>query len=505
MAQDPGLETRRVVTLSELAARFDRSSLAGQFVLARSPEAVPPGWAVHEARGWVLAVHPALPVYTMRAVDGSGIGWLLGFPIDAAGRWVDADMVLAQGPDPSPGEFEERLYELGGQFLGVLLTPGIERVYLDCAGSLSAVFAPSHELVASTPSLIPFSRGCEDAIDLIRATGLPAARNDLSFALAFGLTSRRGVERLLPNHALDLRDWSVKRHWPPAPLDDRADPRAVVEGVARIIERHIAATVTRRPAYLPLTGGYDSRTLLACARSCLDAIHLHTLALGDRTAHFDIAMARQLARRHGLRHEVIECEAPGAEEQDAWLWRTGLCVGGARGWRVFRTMQRFDPARVELTGQGGEAARASYWRDLGGDKSPLTEHAVVRALVLPPLPEILARARTWLDTLPASRFMHVVDLVYIEQRLGPWAGVVNYGDAAPARLYPFAHRASFTAMLRLPDEYKQSGQFPRELIASRWPELLQDPFNRLPGWRHYAYRAKRRVWLARRALGIGTP
>jgi hypothetical protein len=75
----------------------------------------------------------------------------------------------------------------------------MERVYVDCAASLPAVFAPSHERVASTPTLVPCSRGCEDAIDLIRATGLPASRGGLSFALAFGLTSRRGVERLLPN------------------------------------------------------------------------------------------------------------------------------------------------------------------------------------------------------------------------------------------------------------------------------------------------------------------
>jgi hypothetical protein len=492
--------TGTVVTLSDLATRFERSSLDGQFVLGRSPEAVPDGWVVREARKWVLATHPTLPVHTLRAADGSGIGWLLGFPIDAAGRWVDTDIAFDVGADPPASKLEATLYAFGGRFLAVVLTAGMERVYLDCAGSLSAVFAPAHELVVSTPSLIPGSRGREDAIDLIRATGLPTGRDDLSFGLAFGLTSRRGVERLLPNHVLDLRDWSAKRHWPPAPLDDGADPGAVVDEVARIIERHITAVVAQRPAYLPLTAGYDSRTLLACARARVDEVHLYTLALGDRTAQMDVAVASRLARRHILRYEVVDCEPPGAEEVDAWLWRSGLCVGGARGWRATRALRRLDPERVELTGAGGEAARASYWRDLGGDKLPLTEHVVARALSLPPHPEILARARSWLSTLPASRFMHIVDLVYIEQRLGAWGGVIAYGDAVPARLHPFMHRASFAAMLRLPDGYKRSGQFPRDVIASRWPELLIDPFNRIPGWKHYVQRAKRRVWLVRRAL-----
>jgi hypothetical protein len=489
----------RGVTLSALAERFDRNALHGQFVLGRSPEDVPAGWPVHAKRGWTLASHPALPVHALHAADGASIGWLLGFPLDVQRRSVAADLTLATVADGSPRDFEERLYALGGKFLAILLAPRAERVYLDSAGSLPAVFAPSLGLVASTPSLIPFARGCEDDVDLIRATGLPAGRNGQSFALAFGLTSRRGVERLLPNHVLDLAAWTASRHWPAAPLDAEVDPRTAVDQVTRIVEGGIAAAVSGAPAYLPLTGGHDSRTLLACARPYLDRLSLFTLAFADRSARFDVVVARRLARRHGLRHDVMACDPPDESEVDGWLWRSGLCVGGARGWQAIRARRRLDPSHAELNGLGGEAARAAYWKDLGGDAVPPTPHALVRALALPPVPDLLARARKWLDTLPASRFMHVVDLLYIEQRVGCWSGVVSYADATPRRLHPFVHRASFTAMLQLPDDYKRSGRFPRDVIASRWPELLRDPINRLPGWRHHLHRAKRGVWLARRA------
>jgi hypothetical protein len=186
----------------------------------------------------------------------------------------------------------------------------------------------------------------------------------------------------------------VTRHWPPAALDDHADPVVVAEEVARIIERHVTAVIANRPAYLPLTAGHDSRTLLACARSCIDRVHLFTLALPDRTARVDVAMARQLARRHGLRYQVVDCEPPDAEELDAWLWRSGLCVGRADGGGGLR--RSIPPVR------------ASHWRDLGGDRLPLTEHTIVRALTLP-LPDILVRARKWLMLSPPP-FMHVVDL-----------------------------------------------------------------------------------------------
>jgi hypothetical protein len=55
-------------------------------------------------------------------------------------------------------------------------------------------------------------------------------------------------------------------------------------------------------------------------------------------------------------------------------------------------------------------------------------------------------------------------------------------------------------MIRLPNEYKVRSQFPRDVIAAQWPELLDTPFNRLIGPRHYVRRFKRRVWLVRRTV-----
>lgn len=496
--------TYRVPTPSELAARFDRSALPGQFVLGRSREHVPAGWAVHEMRGWVLGTHAGLPVHAVCATAGAIIGWLLGFPIDANGQWIGTDISFVLGANPSPREFEDALYTFGGKFLAIFLSTNAQRVYLNCAGSLSAVFAPAHELVASTPSLVPYSRGCDDNVELLRATGVPTSKA----TLALGLTSRIGVERLLPNHYLDLADWSVHRHWPLTPIDNNGDPRAAVETVAGILSRHIGAITRHAPAYLPLTAGLDSRMLLACAREHLDRIQLSTLALPDRTAQVDVEIARRVARRHGLSIDIVAYDPPHAEDLDAFLWRTGSCLAEARGWHATRTYRRMRSDRPEMTGAGGELARATYWRDLGiaqhGDPD---ERAVATALALPHTPDIRARARAWIDALPGNHAMHIADLLYVEQRLGAWAGVLSQGhaDAIPLRIFPFAHRDAFDAMLRLPVEYKLSKRFPIDVIRSRWPELCRDPFNRPPGWRHYVQRAKRRVWLVRRALALAPP
>lgn len=483
---------------SRLAEQFARTELVGQFVLSPSLDAIPAGWRTHTRRSWALGAHPALPVLAMRAPDGAEAGWILGFPIDAHGNWLSGDVTLPPAAVTSAADFETFLYGMGGRFAAIWISPAMERVYLDAGGLLSAVYAPAHEMVASTPSLVPYARGCDDDVELLRTTGMPASKA----VLAFGLTSRIGVERILPNHYLDLREWKTRRHWPREPYDGKADPADSIDVVTKIIERHVAAVTARSESYISLTAGYDSRALLACARGHLDRLRFITLALPDRTGRIDVEMAQAIARAHGLHHRVIPYLESTHEELAAWLWRTGASVSEPRGWRATRTYGQLDASLPEIIGTAGETARAAYWRDCGGGRQELTPEVVLASLVLPDTPRLRDRARAWMADVPATRPMHIIDAIYIEQRLGCWAGILSYGDAGSVRcrFKPFVHRDALTAMLRLSDAYKLSGRFQADVIATRWPELMKFPFNRRPGSRHYLDRARRRVWLIRRAL-----
>jgi hypothetical protein len=160
---------------------------------------------------------------------------------------------------------------------------------------LSAVYAREHDLVASTTSLVPYSRGCDDDLDLLRAARMPHGKAVLSF----GMTSRRGVQRLHPNHYLDLMSWSPRRHWPTAPLDYHVYPEDAVEVVSRVIKRHIIAATRRGPLDLALTGGHDSRSILSCAREQLDRVELFTLEIPDNRAGWT-SSPRHASPRHRL-------------------------------------------------------------------------------------------------------------------------------------------------------------------------------------------------------------
>ena len=491
-----------VVTPEQLSVGFSAADLPGQFVLTRSDEAVPSGWPVRCHQSWTLSAHPRLPVVTMRALDGTDVGWLLGHPINESAEFLRDIVALPFDRHASPDEMESWLSRLCGRFLAIWLTPIYERVYPDAGALLAAVFAPEHGLVASTTSLVPYSRGCVDDVELLlhsRGVGGRAV-------LGFGLTSRHGVHRLQPNHYLDLARWQMIRHWPVSPLDEPCDPVEAIQIVSKMIRRHVVAGMRRGNVVMALTAGMDSRSVLACSREFAEQIELMTLAIPDRSGRIDVDVATRIAARHGLSHRVVPQSPPSQDEIEGWRWRTGSCLSLPRAWRAANT---HSPAgsRVEITGAGGEAARVAYWRDAGAGKHPLTPEVLVSCLRIPATKTVVEHARAWMESYPASTPIQILDGFDIENALGVTAGAVAYGDATDVqcRLHPLVNRAALDAMLRLSEAYKRERRFPLDLINCHWPELLQVPFNRRTGVRHVIDRARRRAWLMRHPLaGTGT-
>lgn len=433
----------------------------------------------------------------MLASDGTEAGWLLGHPINERNELIDGVVHLPFDRHAAPHAMESWLSRLCGRFLAVWLTPTFERVYLDTAGLLGAVFAREHDLVASTTSLVPYTRGCLDDLALLHR----ARTRDIRAVIGFGMTSRYGVERLHPNHYLDLKQWRAHRHWPNAPLDEPCDLEEAIVTVSRLIGRHLAAGTRGGPIQVALTAGLDSRAILACSREYMSQIELITLAIPDNTGRVDVEIATKLAAKHGLRHRVLDDLPPSQHDLEAWMWRTGSSASEPRGWRASRTYSQARPV-AEVTGSGGEAARVAYWRDAGLGKKLLTPALLADCIDLPPTAGILANARAWMNSYPASTPVQMLDGFYHEQSLGVSAGTLAYADAAyvRCRLYPFINREAFEVMFRLPEPYKLERRFQYDLIRHNWPELVNTPFNRRPGVRHHVYRARRRAWLMRHAL-----
>ena len=183
--------------------------------------------------------------------------------------------------------------------------------------------------------------------------------------------------------------------------------------------------------------------------------------------------------------------------------------------RAARRTEDGRPDAIALPGVAGETARAFHWAD-DPPRAALSPDELARRLRAPPDPAIRDAAAAWLRDLPPGLAdpRDMLDLAYVEQRLGGW-------DAPGKYLFPGRHRANVSVMasalaietmLRLPLEDRRRGTLQRAIVAHGWPEFLTWPFNEPVDWLRpwaLAYRAEQGLrGVARRALqrrSTGTP
>ncbi len=463
----------------ENRAPIDWMNLPEQFIVCRDGRHVPPGWSTQAIRGWHLGHHPSLPV-TVLSAGGAPAGWMLGYAISEAGVLLGSETVAlpaAMGDDPAPEPFERWVFSHGGRFAAVLLSEGASQVYIDPIGSLSLVYCPSLEAVASTVTVIPREGDTGELTDLVRVVGIPESS---MFPLQY--TPRKNVWRLVPNHVLDLRQWSATRHWPKTEIPQVDDVTGAVDEVVDRVRLHLKALLAKRPMLLRLTAGLDSRMLLACARPWIDRIKTFTAEheWSDEHSWLDCSTATLLARDLGFPYMRLPHCRPRQEHLDEWLMRTGWNCGEERGWRAATTFKQLPPGHSDLIALVGEVARGFYWQSDDTERTVIDVDRLARPFRAGQHPLGRAAIASWLDAVPSPDPFLTLDLFFMEQRLGCWAGLFPYayGDQGRFQIFPILHRRIIEAMLALPPlKIRGTELLAHRVMEREWPELLRHPFN----------------------------
>lgn len=463
--------------IEHMAGTGTDPDLPGQFILDTTINNIPERWISERIGDWFLGCHPTLPVIRLIDEKGQAAGWLLGYAIDEGGRLLQDKDTLRVNNLIDGGESceEEFTYRFGGRFLTIFAGSRWPRVYLDPCGSLSAVYCPHCKIVASTTNLIPYDDLTNDRVDLARELGIPYT----NAMYPLDLTPRYHIFRLLPNHYLDLSTWQSVRHWPSGPIQGTIDVEKAIGIISAIVRRNIAAVTKSIPTYLCLTGGQDSRMLLACAKDVANQIELLTFSLSDDdVTTIDIAIARQIGKKCRIRHSVLPPREPKPEDLKEWMNRIGFSTGEVRGWQGCTMFRQADPAYARLYGVAGGLGRA-FWSREYAMTDTVSPERLLDYCRAPYTRETLEAARQWLDRIPFTNASPIMDLFMLEQRIGCWAGVwpYAYGDDPGFTLFPMCHREVITTMLSLPAGYRRSGNLMRDIIQHEWAELLEWPFS----------------------------
>jgi hypothetical protein len=422
---------------------------------------------------------PDLPLLALEDRSGRRIGWLLGFVIDLRDASLPRERLLSGAWfDPAdPDGFVIALREeIAGRFLIVIESDGLRLVYPDAGAQVPCVHDRETGWTGSTAGALLGEAAYEARFDraLFEALGV-----DGEGWFPAGLTAHHGLERLLPNHRLDLRTGEMRRFWPRAPIPVTEDPAAVVQAFAALMKTQLRALAggDRRVA-LALTGGRETRVMLACAREILDQMDVVTIVGTDRHAR-DSIIARRITRSFGLRHLEVPRLSATPEERARFIRRGGHSTADSNS-RFHPSVRPLIAAHVFAGGLWGEIGRAFFWR--GDDHAGMT---ITPALLLGRfgLPDRSARLsaalEAWLRGLAGWTPRDILDLAYIEHRLGPWGSAQFCCDPTLVRHAPMLTQPSVALMLSLPPEWKESHRLGSEVVACEWPELAEIPYNSL--------------------------
>lgn len=359
-----------------------------------------------------------------------------------------------------------------GSYLGFVLFANRLWMFGDPCASYPFVFDHETGRAASAASVLFDQTTYQNRIDdsLMAATNL--ARDDW---LPSGLTAHGGVERILPNHALDVEAGKIIRTWPRR-SDLNCTATLSFDRMVKLLQRVCAGfSQIGEKCFLPLTAGYDSRVVLALASRSASTPIAYTI---KTPTGFDEYIAAKLALQLGIQHEIIFPRVADRLSQVQWAKSCGNVVGGAN-MRLFPTISFAGPSDVSLSGAGGEIGRSYYWSPADKESTPLSPNTLLQRMKLRPLPALIDKTKAWMSGLPTEYAFALPDIAYVEQRMGAWGGPQRYGNPyRPISLSPFNTRyyIDYAAFGMHPGRAYNS--LPLEIICACRPELSGLPFNR---------------------------
>lgn len=461
----------------------------GQFRISRGPAAAIPGAAAHSVGQWIVQTFDGVATVPVLSSQGQRIGLIVGTPIDyAAGQMVTQPLRLDLADDAKARDaaIEQTLYRLAGSWLCVLAGDGIERVYLDANGTLSAVFDPQTRSAASTAGLLlddadytaRFQSDLYTALDVTGEGWFPS-----------GLTAHRGVKRLLCNHYLDLATFQPVRHWPVQDFAHTGSTDESAHRVAEIVRNQAEALLARGKVVVALTGGNETRFLLAAYKPLIKDLTFVTVSAPSTER--DVVLAKALAERFGLRHTLLPLQEATPAQQDAWLYATGHCVTGPNMVSHPTIRPLAGDYDFFLGGLGGEIGRAFFWRPTDTRDMPLPVSDLVPRFGMPQADAVTEATADWLFGVQQFNALTQLDLAYMELRMSAWSAAQTYAQSFVNHLHPLICREIYSHMLNLPSEAKRGNLLIKSAIAQSWPELAEIPINRYGDYRDLIHTAMR--------------
>jgi len=312
------------------------------------------------------------------------------------------------------------------------------------------------------------------------------------------MTLWRSVKRLLPATVLTLTAngerrqtyWSFELDQTVArlPLDES------VECVSETLAHAMRRCQMPDPAWLSLTGGFDSRALAALAQS--SGLSFRTYCHGQPDSS-DVRIAALLSQQMGWAHEYFALPSDWGVQRPAWLVRTvgasDAHLDSLKTSRIIREQTlKAQQGHVSLWGFGGELYRGYFWKHeflKVGTTSKVDYNRLLDYRLLPTLSSpVLKDAAAWVGTIRQTLREQVMAL---GEQHGDWPNTVKldwigcstghaWGGAhisavlgMQRALSPFDFKAGVSCVLSVNPKWRAHSRLFRLMLERLSPALAQ--------------------------------
>lgn len=287
------------------------------------------------------------------------------------------------------------------------------------------------------------------------------------------------VKALLPNHYLDLDKKDAYRFWPLEKLAPMNCENAY-EPCKNILVGIFFALTERYKIALPVTGGLDSRLLLAASLPYRNRIFYFVANNNDLEESMDIKIPLKLFKKMNIPFSVIEGSLKGSVEKNAEFLSLFPEASEDRGKNFYRFAKNWPTdIRIILNGAVNEAG-CRYYSNRLFSVSPegLCDLAAMRG-------SNFARNEyaKWLvsaEKVCEKTKYELLDLFYWEHRTGRWMTKLgNDFEFSHEPIYAFNSRQYLDICLRIKSHRKDfpDRKFYVDLINYIAPEVLTVPVN----------------------------
>jgi hypothetical protein len=395
-------------------------------------------------------------------------------------------------------ELEHATFRMGGRWM-LLAALGTEcRAYPDATGSRPIYFSlvDGEIWLGSLPSVLATEFGFKPSEQLIK----DLAATERGDWWPGSLTPFPQVRHSGPNHYLDLLRGASIRFWPDEAIQTVSIDYAAHE-IGRLLSGLIRAAANRYSVFIAVTGGYDSRTLIAASGGIHGKIRFYTLAYPG-IEQFDLRTPARMAKAFGLNYVTEQFEQPDDKFLESFDLLASRMVRGQCRLNAVSYL-RFPSDAVFVEGTASEIIRCFYYRN-GKHPQRVDAAALADQGGFGDAPAALLAFEQWLENVPTDVGINMLDLFYWEQRVGNWSAADYQTQEVVRRvLSPFNCRQILIVGLGTSVDMRQEPyELHRRICEQFLPDILRFRFNTLPPKRllDFLRRAVRRIRRLLRAV-----